>query len=331
MDKRFKVLFCLGMFIIAVCSNAISMETPAKLECKQLYQLKQSSLDMFNKDIQVHILLFVTGNIGMGNTLSAATANVKRFYIACPKSRESVDIMKGILSWLTFKNGKELQHAVDKLEELEYFPVFKNSSMQKWIKQKKHQLDDEHELLNAAFQLDVKKVEASISKGVNINVVDNCGRTPLFFALMRGHYPTLTQDLNKLTEIVPLLINAGATINEKSKYGSIILGLPSCGGHPTLVQMLLKAGADPNLEENKGDTALTWAVFRLSRPDVSNKSNHMKVVKLLLEAGANSNARGENGSVKEIIENAPGLIEEQKTELIALLRTYGLHEKEKDL
>lgn len=326
MDKRFKVLFCLGMFIIAVCSNAISMETPAKLECKQLYQLKQSSLDIFNKDIQVHILLFVTGNIGMGNTLSQAIAGVKRFYIACPKSRESVDIMKTLLSWLTFKNGKELQHAVDKLEELEYFPVFKNSSMQKWIKQKKHQLDDESELLNAAFQLDVKKVTASISKGVNINAVGSCGRTPLFFALMNGHYPTLTHDLNKLTEIVPALIKAGADINTKTIYGSIILGLPSYGGHPAIVQMLLKAGANPNSEEHDGETPLTMALFRLSRQDVSDKLNHMKVLRLLLEAGANPNARGKNGSVKEIIEKGPGLIEEQKTELIQLFRDYGLNE-----
>lgn len=313
------------VMLIAVCSNAISMDMSAKQKHQQAARLKQSSLDILPQDVQICILQFVTGNIEMGNTLSQAIAGAKRFYIAYPKSRENVDIMKAILSWLTFESGNELQYACDELGYLENFPALKNASMQKWIIQKKQQLDDEYELLNAAFQLDVKKVEASISKGVNINAVDNCGRTPLFSALMSGHYPTLTQDLKKITEIVLALINAGAHVNNKTECGNMMLGLPSAGGHPAIIQMLLAAGAGSNIKEHDGGTALTWAVFRLSRPDVPDKSNHIQVVKLLLEAGANPNARGQKGSVKEIIETALGLTGQQKTELLELLRKHGLN------
>lgn len=313
--------------LIVACSNAISMDMPAKQEHQQAAQLKQSNLDIFPQNVQIRILQLVTGNIEMGNTLSQAIADAKRFYIACPKSRENVDIMKAILSGLYFESGRELQYVCDKLGDLENFPALKNASMQEWVKQKKQQIDDECELLDAAFQLDVKRVEASIAKGININVVDNCGRTPLFCALIRGNYPARNHDLNKLSEVVPVLLNAGADTNARAQFGgSTILGLLSCGGHPLLMQMLLKAGADPNLAENAGDTSLTWAVFRLTREDVLDKSNHMKVVKLLLDAGASPNARGENGSIKEIIENGPGLTKEQKNELMELLRTYGLNE-----
>nr|XP_035921051.1 ankyrin repeat domain-containing protein 6 isoform X4 [Halichoerus grypus] len=76
-------------------------------------------------------------------------------------------------------------------------------------------------------------------------------------------------------ENVVQLINKGAKV-AVTKHGRTPLHLAANKGHLPVVQILLKAGCDLDVQDDAGDTAL----------HVAAALNHKKVVKILLEAGA---------------------------------------------
>ncbi|XP_042659038.1 ankyrin repeat domain-containing protein 6 isoform X5 [Tyto alba] len=78
-------------------------------------------------------------------------------------------------------------------------------------------------------------------------------------------------------ENVVQLINKGAKV-AVTKHGRTPLHLAAHKGHLHVVQILLKAGCDLDIQDDAGDTAL----------HVAAALNHRKVVKLLLEAGADA-------------------------------------------
>jgi ankyrin repeat protein len=82
------------------------------------------------------------------------------------------------------------------------------------------------------------------------------------------------------------LIEKGADINSRDKYGNTALMNASYEGLMPIVEKLINAGADVNAydEENNYD-ALQYAVMK----------NHLDIVRVLLKAGANPNAQTVNG------------------------------------
>ncbi|MFC1478069.1 ankyrin repeat domain-containing protein [Candidatus Margulisiibacteriota bacterium] len=85
------------------------------------------------------------------------------------------------------------------------------------------------------------------------------------------------------TEIIKLLIEAGADLNAEC-YGQPVLIWAAISGHTEVVKILTKSGAD--LEAMYvGATALIWAA----------KEGHTEIVELLIESGADLNATGEAG------------------------------------
>jgi len=87
-------------------------------------------------------------------------------------------------------------------------------------------------------------------------------------------------------EKVKQLLEEGADVNVKDEKGRTALMFASWYGHKKVVKQLLEKGADVNAREYKdGETALMWAAAKGDK----------KVVKLLLESGADVNAKNKGG------------------------------------
>jgi ankyrin repeat protein len=74
------------------------------------------------------------------------------------------------------------------------------------------------------------------------------GRTPLLWALSRGH-----------KDITDFLISEGADISKKTAEGDNALICAVWGGNARLVQLLIGKGFNVNEKGSQGKTALSWA------------------------------------------------------------------------
>ena len=87
-------------------------------------------------------------------------------------------------------------------------------------------------------------------------------------------------------EIVELLLNKGADVNDPNDDGRTALIWASLREHPEIEAMLLKQpGIDVDMKRNNGDTDLM----------VASRNGHTKVVKMLLENRADVNAKNNDG------------------------------------
>ncbi|XP_053990921.1 ankyrin repeat domain-containing protein 50-like [Hylaeus volcanicus] len=111
---------------------------------------------------------------------------------------------------------------------------------------------------------------------VDINMYNQHGRTPLHLSAFRGHL-----------RIVHYLLSLPAIqVNQLTKgNGCSAIYLASCAKHPTIIQALLKAGADPNLVTMSNSTPLIAASF----------SAHFVSVQMLVDAGATPNFQNNKG------------------------------------
>ncbi len=73
---------------------------------------------------------------------------------------------------------------------------------------------------------------------------------------------------------VTALLANGADVNESTSGGQTALILAVIFGHTNLVQLLVKAGADPQLRDNLGLNAIEWAKRRGSREALEILTKH---------------------------------------------------------
>ena len=88
-------------------------------------------------------------------------------------------------------------------------------------------------------------------------------------------------------EIVRLLLGAGADTNLRDSSGTTALFRASRAGHAEVARLLLEAGANQNLRDEGGMTALMCA---------SSGCPNVEVVRLLLDADADASLRDNSGN-----------------------------------
>ncbi len=158
-------------------------------------------------------------------------------------------------------------------------------------------------LVEAAQHQDTEAVRALLGEGVDVDVPQADGATPLAWAV---HWDALG--------MADLLIRAGANVNAANDLGVTPLMLACTNGSAPMVEKLLQAGADPAVARPTGETALMMAsrtgsvaVVRLlvaRRADVNAATTgghtalmwaaaerHADVVRVLAEIGADVHAR----------------------------------------
>lgn len=129
------------------------------------------------------------------------------------------------------------------------------------------QLQDENKLSALHFAQTEELIDILVKKGACVNAVDIDGSTALHHRVKQG-VPNLPA--------VQKLIDAGAEVNAKDKYGNTPLKEAVRGNNLDLVSYLLTKGADPNNAERLAESALLSACYH----------GNAEMVKLLHQAGA---------------------------------------------
>lgn len=131
-------------------------------------------------------------------------------------------------------------------------------------------------LLNAATKGATGTVKSLLGEGVEPNVRNAVGWTPLMLAAAERHADT-----------VAVLLEAGADPNATNTLGRTALMFASIYGQDTIVRLLLERNAKPNMVPNdhSGWTALMAAAAR----------GHADTVSLLLRHGADPTIKSKDG------------------------------------
>ncbi len=112
-------------------------------------------------------------------------------------------------------------------------------------------------------------IQILIAAGANVNATSDT-ETPLYNASDSGN-----------AQVVGILLNSGANVNARLKYGSTALMAASSANHPKILNALLVAGADVNLSDTQGYTALRLTLSQ----------NQSECCRALVSAGADVNAK----------------------------------------
>lgn len=93
-----------------------------------------------------------------------------------------------------------------------------------------------------------KDVIRCLQTGINPDVPNDAGQTPLFIAAYQGHY-----------RVVEILLHNGANPNEKSKTGMTPVHVACYTGSLRVLGAMIEAGGDLRLHDNQGGTCMDWA------------------------------------------------------------------------
>jgi ankyrin repeat protein len=151
-------------------------------------------------------------------------------------------------------------------------------------------------LMYAVYYSHYEVAKILIEAGADVNATHSTDHTVLYHALesrqlhaeviqlladagVKMDYTPLNWAIRYrvVPEIVTILIEAGADVNEQNEFGSTVLIVAACRGRIQLIDILLRSGAEINASvEGSGVTALSCAVGQ----------GHTEIAKLLIEAGA---------------------------------------------
>ena len=136
------------------------------------------------------------------------------------------------------------------------------------------------ELKHWIMEGDAEEVRKCIKRGADVN-----NTVALVVAFRTGN-----------TEIIKILMENGADVNIKNKYGTTSLTHAAWYGCTGLAKLLLEYGADVDAKDNRGWTALMWASL----------IGNIEIFKLLLENGADLEAKNDDGETVFMISASQG-------------------------
>jgi ankyrin repeat protein len=112
-------------------------------------------------------------------------------------------------------------------------------------------------------------------KSININDTGEWGLTPLYLSVDYGFY-----------DIAELLINKGADINFKDKYGDYCINKAAFRGSYDIVRLFISKGADIYVKDQDGGTLLLYGA----------RSGSMDLVTYLINKGLDVNVKDKYGN-----------------------------------
>ena len=157
----------------------------------------------------------------------------------------------------------------------------------------------------AAYKGYEKIFQLLVKAEADVNVTDEYGFTPLYYAAMYGH-----------ADIVEALFNAEAKLDTRDCEGRTVLINQVSKGNLEMVEVLVNAGADVDAADDMGAKPLHMAV----------KNGHVKIVEALVIAGADL-TDNDGGTVLDWEKdrdffNIKNAIEEGKKKLISLYKNH---------
>lgn len=190
------------------------------------------------------------------------------------------------------------------------------------------QANGETVLMQAARRGNIAIMKALLNRGADVNAKDMNGHTALVWAADNRNTAVANTllaapnvDVNARTsndagvlaiyvarnreDVVPALLERGATVNHQDKDGDAALHGAALNGNVALLQMLLDKGADPDLRNKFGGTALMW----------SASYGNVGATRLLLDKGADPTIKDEDG-----LTAADWARKNRQTELVRLLQ-----------
>jgi len=121
-------------------------------------------------------------------------------------------------------------------------------NLEKFAGMKQDELDKA--MLDAANNVDAKEIGLLIRAGANMDARTSMGWTPLMISSR-----SMMSDKAAL-----LLISSSANLDAQNDMGMTALMIAAMNGRSTIVEALLKAGADPGLTDTRERTAYDLAV-----------------------------------------------------------------------
>ena len=277
-----------GILSVSACSNTVLTDEFSRERADGKIPVK---VELIRKQTEKEI-----------NGMLEGEATVERWqeietdYNACRLSsaRSSLSETKEVFADCMSRNGYVYMYRLDAEQlhdEIEAEILAKYAAEKKAIKEKRiaaeKKIEEERiaeekkaeekernsNLILAAEEGNIDKVNQLLREGANVNAVDKWGSTALIDAAFSGN-----------TDIAKALIKAGANVNAKNKGSDTPLLIAILNGNTDIVKALIKAGANVNVADNIGWTPLLYAA----------QHGHTDIVKALIKAGANVNVADTN-------------------------------------
>lgn len=134
-------------------------------------------------------------------------------------------------------------------------------------------------LLIATHGNRIEVARVLIEAGADVNAKDRINDSPYLYAGARGHL-----------EILTMTLAHGADLRSTNRYGGTALIPASERGHVDTVRTLIEAGGDVDHVNNLGWTALLEAIIL-----GDGAERHQRIVELLVKAGADINLADRDG------------------------------------